>query len=280
MALSKKSRAMETVYLFAAFPAEAKPFIKHFKLKKELSINAFAIYRHAQVTLTLTGLGKPAMAAGLAYTLARFPADNGQAILLNIGIAGHWQHPLGSLFCAEKIIDQETQAVYYPQLVATPPCVSQPLTTVGRPELEYKENTLYDMEAAAFYATAIRFSSSELIQCIKVVSDNKANPAHQIKPAHVSELMQAAVPVVTEYIERLSALSALTQAPHIAFYAEIVAQTHFTQQQQQQLKALLDQRRLLIADELDITALYQYSAPEILKALQQELNKHTFGGFA
>ncbi|SMG63187.1 hypothetical protein BMETH_1512_0 [methanotrophic bacterial endosymbiont of Bathymodiolus sp.] len=34
-------------YLFVALPCEAKPLIEHFKLKKELSIHAFSIYRNA-----------------------------------------------------------------------------------------------------------------------------------------------------------------------------------------------------------------------------------------
>ncbi len=278
MDLSKAVTPLGQVYLFAAFPAEAKPLVSHFKLKKELSVTAFTIYRNAELTLTVTGLGKAAMAAGLAYTLALFPAD-AVPILLNVGIAGHQDHPLGSIFCAEKIIDQDSQRVYYPQLVVTPPCPSQMITTVSLPELTYAGTSLYEMEASAFYETAIRFSSSELIQCIKVVSDNQANPAAQIKPAQASQLMMTAIPIIEEYITLLSQLALLSQNFKSPFYTEIIAQAHFTNQQKLQLKALLSKRAVLMINKLDITELAQNSAKLILERLQQEINQHTFGGF-
>jgi nucleoside phosphorylase len=278
MALSKTVTQLGQIYLFAAFPAEAKPLVSHFKLKKELSVSAFTIYRNAEITLTVTGLGKAAMAAGLAYTLALFPA-NTAPILLNIGIAGHQYQPLGSIFCAEKIIDHDSQCVYYPQLVATPPCASQTITTVSSPELEYIGSPLYEMEASAFYEIAIRFSSSELIQCIKVVSDNQANPATQIKPAQASQLIMSAIAIIEEYIKQLSQLALLNQPFNTPYYAEIITQRHFTRQQKLQLKALLSKRVLLIDNELNIAELSQSSTQMILEKLKQELDQSAFGGF-
>ncbi|BCG65879.1 MAG: adenosylhomocysteine nucleosidase [Methyloprofundus sp.] len=278
MALSKVVTPLGQVYLFAAFPAEAKPLISHFKLKKELSVTAFTIYRNPEITLTVTGLGKAAMAAGLAYTLALFPAAT-VPILLNVGIVGHQDQPLGSIFCAEKIIDQDSQRVYYPQLVATPPCPSQTLTTVSSPELAYAGTSLYEMEASAFYETAIRFSSSELIQCIKVVSDNQANPVAQIKPAQVSELIMMAIPVIKDYINLLSQLALLSQNFKVPFYTEIITQAHFTNQQKLQLKMLLSKRAVLMTHKLDLTELMQNSAKVIVEGLQQDISQHKFGGF-
>jgi hypothetical protein len=78
------------------------------------------------------------------------------------------------------------------------------------------------MEAAAFYETAIRFSSSELIQCIKIISDNKSNPTEQIKAAQVSHWIQDALPVIEEYAQQLSQLAVLNKPLETSHFADII----------------------------------------------------------
>ncbi len=268
-------------YLFAALPCEAKPFINHFKLKKELSVTAFTIYRSADITLTVTGLGKSAMAAGAAYTLALFPAVR-LPVLLNIGIAGHCSHELGAAFVIEKITDQETGRNYYPQLITSPPCPTHRLITVGQAQPEYPSDSLYEMEASAFYETAIRFSSSELIQCIKIISDNKNNPSSQIKPAQVSRWISDALPIIEEYSKQLRQLASLNQ-PSIAdtnSYAEMILKWHFTNSEKLQLNSLLNKRGILTNHKSqNVEEMTQSSAKEVLNYLREELDKQAFGGF-
>ena len=268
-------------YLFAALPCEAKPFINHFKLKKELSVTAFTIYRSADITLTVTGLGKSAMAAGVAYTLALFPAAR-LPVLLNIGIAGHCSHELGAAFVIEKITDQETGRNYYPQLITSPPCPTHTLITVGQAQPDYPFDSLYEMEASAFYETAIRFSSSELIQCIKIISDNKNNPSSQIKPAQVSSWVSDALPTIEEYSKQLSQLAGLNQ-PSIASansYAEMILKWHFTNSEKLQLNSLLNKRGVLTGNKLlNLDEMPQSSAKEVLSYLRKEVDEQVFGGF-
>lgn len=266
-------------YLFAALPCEAKPLISYFKLKKELSIHAFTVYRNDSITLTVSGVGKSAMAAAVAYTLALFPAPS-VAVLLNIGIAGHRTNELGTVFSAEKIVDQDSGRVYYPQLVVTPPCSSQTMTTVSSAQLDYGLATLYDMEASAFYETASRFVSSELIQCIKVISDNQNNPATQIKPAQASQLISDAIPIIDDYRRQLSQLALLNQSLSIRYYAEITEKWHFTHHEKMQLTRLLSKRAVLTNDKaLNLAEMLHLSAKALLNDLQQDIDIQAFGGF-
>lgn len=266
-------------YFFAALPCEAKPLINHFKLKKQQSCTAFTIYRNEHITLTVTGLGKSAMAAGVAYTLALFPAPS-VPILLNVGIAGHCSHPLGSVFIAEKIIDQETGRCYYPQLVITPPCPTHELITVAKAQPGYPTGSLYEMEASAFYEISIRFSSAELIHCIKIISDNKNNPSYEIKPAQVSLLISGVMLMIAEYIQQLSQLAIQAKPFGAANYTEIINQWHFSSNEKIQLKSLLNKRAILIPDNsLDLKELSVESGKVVLGYLRKEIDAQAFASF-
>lgn len=62
------------IFIYAALPCEAKPLVQHFKLKKAFTVQPFAVYGNDEICLTVTGAGKSAMAAGVAYTQALFAA--------------------------------------------------------------------------------------------------------------------------------------------------------------------------------------------------------------
>jgi len=266
-------------YFFVALPCEAKPIIRHFKLKKDLSITAFSIYRNEQFCLTVTGLGKAAMAAGVAYTVGCFPSTI-NPILLNIGIAGHRSHALGAVFAAEKIIDTESKRAYYPQIVAQPPCATAIINTVVQVQTIYKSHSLYEMEASAFYEIAIRFSSSELIQCLKIISDNEQYSTQQINAAQVSQWINNALPLIEQYSQTLRAISTLQQEIITPYYAEILDTFHFSSHEKIQLKSLLNKRALLLPKQTltDFSATHN-SAKSVLLSLHTEIENQAFGGF-
>ena len=219
------------------------------------------------------------MAAGVAYTLALFPAP-GLPVLLNIGIAGHRSHELGSVFAVEKITDQGTGRKHYPQWVVSPPCPTQSLITVAQAQPGYASDAMYEMEASAFYETATRFSSSELIHCIKIISDNKDNSSTQIKPAQVSQWLMDALPIIERISQQLAKLAGLKQPSNTDSYAAIIAQWHFTNSEKIQLNSLLNKRAILINNKpLDLIEMSQTTAKEVLKDLREELDGQAFGEF-
>ena len=73
---------------------------------------------------------------------------------------------------ASKITDHAARRSWYPPLVAGLPGHATQVTTFDASVETYPADTVCDMEASAYFACATRFSTAELVQCYKVVSDN------------------------------------------------------------------------------------------------------------
>jgi adenosylhomocysteine nucleosidase len=267
---------LPNIFIYTALACEAKPLIAFYGLKKDISIKSFAVYVNNGICLTVTGVGKNAMAAGVAYTLALF-ASVQNPVMLNVGIAGHKTYLIGSVFLIDKITDADTGRHYYPPLVFTPPCPTHSLKTAAKPQLAYPERDLCDMEASAFYETAIRFSSGELIQCLKIVSDNETSPAQNIQPKWATEIISTQLEIIAAILNKLAQLADLLATSELPELADLLSRYHFTANEQVQLKKLLHRRHLLNNEKLpevvDITA---KSGNEFLKALSQQLNAPEF----
>ena len=264
------------IFITTALPCEAKPFIDCYKLKKDTSIQAFSIFRNDDVVLTVTGIGKSAMAAGVAYTQALYP-QNPHPVLVNIGIAGHRSHQLGSLFLADKITDNDTEKRYYPPLIFAPPCPTANLISFSKPQQTYPEKALCDMEASAFYETATRFASGELTQCLKIVSDNELSPAQDIQPKLVSALIGEQLPSISAILNELSKLAGLLTPQELNGFEQLLSQYHFSANEQIQLKKLLSRWRLLKGEQQAGPAIGPArTGKEFLQLLDSALNEAEF----
>ncbi len=263
------------IFIYTALPCEAKPLIEHFRLKKDTTALPFAVYFNQDIHLTVTGIGKSAMAAGIGYTQARVPHEN--PVLLNVGIAGHKDQPLGSLFLIDKITDFDSQRNYYPPLVFTPPCPTCGSQTVSKPQVDYSETELADMEASAFYETAVRFSSGELVQCLKVISDNQLSPATYINPKQVSALIATHIPAIEVLLGELLRLARLITQPQPKLFEALLQRYHFTVSEKLQLKNQLS-RWAVITDQadLDLDESSLHSAKDLLRRLDKIINETEF----
>jgi nucleoside phosphorylase len=264
------------IFIYAALPCEAKPLVEHFNLKKDTTIQPFAVYLNHDTCLTVTGLGKSAMAAGVAYTQALFGSIE-HPVLVNIGIAGHIDHAVGSLFLIDKITDVDSQKSYYPPLVFTPPCPTANIKTVSRPQLNYDLQHLCDMEASAFYETAVRFSSGELVQCLKVISDNELSPAENIQPKQVSSLIASHVLTVETILAELRRLAELVSTQEPELFEQLIQKYHFTASERGQLKSLLSRWNVVtnyLAPEFDESQLHR--GKDVLFWLDQQISKIEF----
>ena len=216
------------------------------------------------------------MAAGVAYTQALY-SENPNPVLINIGIAGHQNHPVGSLFLADKITDNDTGRRYYPPLVFTPPCPAANLISYSKPQQTYPESALCDMEASAFYETATRFSTGELIQCLKVVSDNASSPAQNIQPMQVSALISEQLPTISVIVNELTKQSEIIKPQDSYEFNQILRQYHFSANEQIQLKKLLSHWHLLKGQQKAEPAIGSArNGKEFLKLLDSSLNEAEF----
>lgn len=265
------------IFIYAALPCEAKPLVEYFNLKKDTTVQPFAVYFNQDICLTVTGLGKSAMAAGVAYTQALF-ASVEYPVLVNIGIAGHKDHAVGSLFLIDKITDVDSRKSYYPPLIFTPPCPTARIQTVSRPQPDYDRQHLCDMEASAFYETAVRFSSGELIHCLKIISDNESSPAENIQPKQVAALIAAHAATIEALLAELSRLAKLITAPEEPkLFEQLTQRYHFTVSEQGQLKNRLSRWSVLThqqALELDETRFHK--GKDVLFWLDQQISKVEF----
>jgi len=231
-------------FIFTALPCEAKPLVAHLKLKKDLQAHPFALYANQDTALAVSGCGKVAMAAAVAYSMAYFNATE-QPVLLNVGIAGQQTQPVGSLFAAHKITDVDSGKNYYPQLQSPLPCATLAINTVSKPNRLYTGDGLYEMEASGFYEIASRFSCAELIQAFKVVSDNQDCSLDTLHEKLVSELILTQVLAIVAGLDALETTAHCLPSVLLKDYQHALERWHFTVNAQLQLKGLLQRWQVL-----------------------------------
>lgn len=264
------------LFIYAALPCEARPLIEHFKLRKETAVKPFDVHVRPPVCLTVTGLGPCAMAAGVAYSQALYGgAEN--PVLINVGIAGHQHHAVGSLFLIDKILDAGSGRCFYPPLAFSPPCATGSIRTAPKPQLDYDHADLCDMEAAAFYETAIRFTSAELAQCLKIISDNRSLPAYRLTPQAVSVLIAAHLGAIETVSAKLLRLAASITFPESRLMAELTSRYHFTANERIQLRKQLQRWDCLTGGQaLDIDWSGLAKGKDVLQRLRQRIDNLEF----
>ena len=264
------------VFIYTALPCEAKPVVDHFNLKKELSIQPFAVYLGKDICLTVTGVGKSAMAAGVAYTQALFPSVR-PFFMLNLGVAAHKEYALGDLYIMDKITDFDSQRSYYPSLFISLPYPAGSIQTVSTPQLDYDSLQFFDMEASAFYETAVRFCTSEFIFCLKIISDNQHSSVENIQPKLVSQWITKHVSVLDLLLSQIEAQGDSGSQFEPRLFKYYVQRYHFTVNERQQLKSLLAHWNLLTDNRvIDFDTSSFKSAKELLRCLSFKIQAIDF----
>ncbi len=235
---------MTITHLLTALPCEAKPIVDQFRLKRLMSESAFTIYARDNLTLTVSGIGKNSMAAAVAYTHLLFGKQS-NSVWLNIGVAGHKEASTGTPFLVQKVSDADTGQNHYPTFIVHQPCKTLPLITFSTPQTSYPKNSLCDMEASAFFETASRFSTSELIQCLKIISDNQENSADKVNPKQVSLLIESQLPLLEKVIVNFSDLARSLPKTDVDLPKSLSERWHFTASERRQLTDLLRRWKLL-----------------------------------
>ncbi len=239
------------IHFICALKCEAKILIRHYQLKHCADCEPFPLYLNLdkEISLTICGIGKINAAAATAFTHA-FLRSTKQDIWLNVGIAGHKNLDIGEIALAHKIIDKTNHCRGYPQIIFDPPCLSLEIVSHNAPTTHYTDS-LFDMEAAGFYATACRFASSEFIHVIKIISDNEREPTKKISEAFVTTLIKNKLNIIEEIVASLRLLASDLDKPNQTsdYYEQITEQWRFTHAQRILLKACLNRWYILCAHE-------------------------------
>jgi hypothetical protein len=184
------------INLVMALQSEARPFVNHFRLRKLNHTRGFSIYCRENLKLIVSGIGKRAVreACECLRALDGSPVQG----WLNVGIAGHRDLAVGTGVRATRIIDHATGDVRHPSPIARMPGIAKTVCTLEEPDPDYPLDTVYDMEASAYYAAAAQSGSGALVQCYKIISDNRMSGLEAVNPPMVTALLDQHVePVAT-----------------------------------------------------------------------------------
>ena len=170
-----------------ALSCEAKPIIDELRLTKQFSPTPFPVFRNDFHRLVVSGIGKVAAAAATGFLLGSSSTKQEVQAYLNVGIAGHGTLQTNTAFIASCISDDQDKAIFYPPQIIDSDFEHSRLCTCSNPNQKYEKGLGFDMEAHAFYSIASRSATRELIQVLKVVSDNEGRSLESIQPTMVKE---------------------------------------------------------------------------------------------
>ncbi len=190
------------IHLLVALPAEAKPLIRAFGLKRSQPDNSPPRYANGPLSLTLCGPGMEAAGTATA-SLHALHGDSG-CHWINLGIAGHARLETGSCLLADAVTDGHTEEHWVLNPIRDLPEVTVgPLRCVRNPESLFANCAGYDMESAAIARTLSGIGALGRLQILKVISDNPDHPSCRINGRMVRELIERQLPTLKSLIGRL-----------------------------------------------------------------------------
>jgi hypothetical protein len=184
-----------------ALPCEAKPVIDHYRLKKSTRHRAFDLFQNDEMICVISGIGKTCAAAASAW-VAGLQHASASICWINLGIAGGADHNIGDIFWLSKITETRNDRSYYPLSVLHSDIKTASCISLDQACVDYHPSDLYDMEASAFFSTAIRFSSAQLVHSLKVIGDNRQQPPERNKSI-TSELIFQQLSSIAGFAENL-----------------------------------------------------------------------------
>lgn len=258
-----------------ALQAEARPLIEKFELQKSTEFKTFRIFHNTKHRLIVSGIGQVQAAAATGFLLGLLK-DKTEA-LLNLGLAGHGKLAMGTPFLANRIEHKEQDSVYFPPPVLKLATDYSLLQTVDSPEYEYPKPIGYDMEAHAIYSVASKSITREIIQVLKIVSDNPTHPLEQFDAEKVVELISDQIPLIEEISEQMESLSNTTaNDPNLqALVEEIQSMHRFTRTETHQIERDIQRAACLGLEANDILSLARSSAngKSTITSLRREIKK-------
>ena len=256
---------------------EAVPIIKYYKLKQINRITPFNIFvdKNSDVSLIISGIGKVASSSAVSFLYCIFKQKK-NSIWINIGIAGFGKGKIGEIFLVNKITDHITKKNYYPSIVFENDIPTLGCQTYEIPNFNYTSR-LHDMELTGFFETAIKFSSNELVQSLKIVSDNNENKIDKNDKKFISDLISKKINTIDILTRKLKKISNSNDKDHINpsiinDFAYFTKSFHFTEYQKIELKKNLKKWYALYQKDSAINyTKYMKNASIILNKIKERL---------
>lgn len=261
-----------TLHFVTALACESRPLRRALGLVAASERHPFPVFRGEGVALVVTGVGRTSAAAGTAYLGALTGASRCDP-WVNVGVGGHRDLPLGEALVAHAIRDARSGRSWYPPRTATESLPSARVLTVDEPETAYREDAVYEMEAAGFWPIANRFGSAELVQSLKVISDGPRAPAAAMEAGGVEGLIEDALPRIRALADGLRTLAgqgpppAPDAGPWLRRWRFTVTQRHELEDLLRRWTALEGDPRALLAAAAEAT-----DGREVLAGLRRHID--------
>lgn len=211
------------LYIVTAMYAEAAPFIKYYKLKRDRLMKRYELYvsEEKDVCLLITKPGKLAAAMAVTEMLVTHEPSKDD-FLVNIGVCGacplsavhnfnivehSYSHAVDtvpdttSVFICTDILDHDTGRHYYPDMLYKHPFKEAGIETcsVVVNDKSFISMPLADMEASAVFQAAASFFPPHGMAFIKIPSDN-LETSHITKEA-VTGVIEENLPKVIGWLD-------------------------------------------------------------------------------
>ena len=250
-----------------AFKGEAQQLIDFYQLAK-VEETPYPLFRNHQHSLIISGLGRD---RAVSATTALHQVTNKPNLgWMNLGIAGHGSIEIGEALIAGKITDDSSNESFYPPQIFEHSFAVSCLQTCSKPCSNYQPDLGYDMEAHAFYKTASKFSIRELVQVIKIVSDNPDYDLNQVNPKGVPAMIERHLEEIDALVKQIDTASLTMQ--HDEEVDKICEKTQsmhsFSVTHKHQLHDLLRQAKSLRVDLGEIEEIIA-GAPNARDAMQK-----------
>ena len=259
-------------FIVALHP-EARPIIEKYGLEKRTSSIPFSFFENEKHQLIISGIGRINAAAATGYLLSQI--NKSSEAIINLGIAGHGKLNIGTPFIANRVIQPEEKVVHYPSPILDQDIERSALQTCNTPEKTYPQPIGYDMEAHSICSVAYKAVSREMIQIIKIVSDNPSKNPDTFDPKTAIDLISIHLPLIDEIIESMDdIIESISLDPiQLKLVNKIQSSYHFTVTQSHQLRKVIQQAHALGLKNSKITNLVSSctNAKDLIATLKKKL---------
>jgi len=200
--------------LITALKSESDPFIQHLRLKRDSALDfPYFVNQKLNVGLIGVGVGKKNIKSRINDFFKLI--NHKEVQFINVGIAGgkKIRTNIGDLFIINKILDDNSDKKYYPEIIIDHGLNESSITTVGAPVHDggKKYDTLVDMEAHEIFSTCSKLVPVHNISIIKLVSDHMDGQELFAKPSIVSELLKEKMDEIIHFINQFKLIDEMVR---------------------------------------------------------------------
>ena len=199
--------------LITALKAESDPLIQHLGLQRDKSF-PFPFFRNDDICLIATGVGKKNINNRISFIVDIF--NKKDISFINIGIAGgnRSYSKIGDIFLINKIIDQETSRVFYPDIIFKNDLNEASITTVLNVVTDgnMKFDSLVDMESSEIFRVCSKYVSLHKIIILKIVSDHMDLKENQLNYKEIFRMIKNKAQVIDYILDQCTMIEKMNKS--------------------------------------------------------------------